>query len=117
MLVLAMVLEEVQRTIQIQADVEVQKLERSSKEAQLKARNACERIDSRFALLIRLFQYKCRDNAWVPEGSFGPHTPPLGDSIGHEFCGDLRGLLVESGESTTLPSLHGLAVAEYLTGD
>jgi hypothetical protein len=117
MVVLAMVLEEVQRTIQIQADAKAQKLERYSKEAEPEARNACERIDSRFALLIRLFQYKYRDNAWVPEGSFGSHTPLLQDPVGHKFCRDLRGLLVESGESTMLPSLHGLAVAEYLTGD
>jgi hypothetical protein len=117
MLVLAMVLEEVQRTIQIQADAKAQKLERSSNEAQLEARNACERIDSRFALLIRLFQYKYRDNAWVPEGSFGPHTPLLRDPAGHEFCRDLRVLLVESGESILLPSLYGLAVAENLIGD
>ena len=99
MLVLAMVLEEVQRTIQIQADAKVQKLDRSFNDAQLEARNACERIDSHFALLIRLFQCKYRDKTWVPEGSFGPHTPLLRDAVEHKFCRDLRDLLVGSGES------------------
>lgn len=116
MLVLAMVLEEVQRTIQIQADAKVQKLERSSNEAQLEARNACERIDSHFALLVRLLQCKYRDKTWVPEGSFGPHTPLLRDAVGHKFCRDLRDLLVGSGESILLPSSYCLA-AEYLIGD
>jgi hypothetical protein len=117
MLVLAMVLEEVQRTIQIQADAKAQKLECSSNEAQLEARNACERIDSHFALLIRLFQCKYRDNMWAPEGSFGPHTPLLRDTAGHGFCKDLRGLLLDSGEFILLPSSHGLAAADFLMVD
>lgn len=114
MLTLAMVLEEVQRTIQIQADAKAQKLECSFDEAQLEARNACERIDSQFTLLICLFQCKYRDKTWVPGGSFGPHTPLLRDTVGHKFCRDLRDLLVGSGESILLHSSYGLAAAEYL---
>jgi hypothetical protein len=117
MLVLAMVLEEVQRTIQIQADAKVQKLECSPNEAQLEARNACERIDSHFALLVRLFQCKYRDKTWVPEGSFGPQTPLLRDPVGHSFCMDLRGLLVKSGESILLLFSCGLAAKAYPRGD
>jgi len=117
MLVLAMVLEEVQRTVQIQADAKVQKLERSFNEAQREARNACERIDSHFALLVRLFQYKYRDKTWVPEGSFGPQTPLLREPIGHSFCRDLRGLLVRSGESILLLFSCGLAATAYRRWD
>lgn len=117
MLVLAMVLEEVQRTIQIQADTKVQKLECSSDEAQLEARNACGRIDSNFALLICLFQCKYRDKTWVSEGSFGPQTPLLRDPVEHSFCRDLRALLVKSGESILLLFSCGLAATAYLRRD
>lgn len=96
MLVLAIVLEKVQRTIQVQVDAQVQKLER---EAQLEARNACERNDSHMELLILLFQCKFRDKTWVSEGIFGPHTPLLRDAVGHKLCGHLRELLAESDRS------------------
>lgn len=95
MLAFAMVLEEAQRTIQIQADAKYRKRERSYDEAQQEASNACERIDARFQLLIGLFQCKYRDKKWVRGGSFGPQTPPLNDPVEHNFCVQLRDLLEE----------------------
>jgi hypothetical protein len=108
MLVFAMVLEEVQCTIQIQADTEVQKLKVSSDEAQLEARNACGRIDSQFSLLTNLCHRKYRDKTWKSEGSFGPQTPLLQDPAAHKFCINLRHLLLESGETVLLLSLFAV---------
>jgi hypothetical protein len=95
MLAFAMVLEEIQRTIQIQADAKWRKRERSYDEVQQEASNACERIDERFQLLIGLFQCKYRDKKWVRGGSFGPQTPRLRDAAEHNFCVELRSLLEE----------------------
>jgi len=95
MLAFAMVLEEAQRTMQIQADAKYRKRECSYDEAQQEASNACERIDARFALLIGLFQCKYRDKKWVRGGSFGPQTPRLRDPVEHNFCLQLRELLEE----------------------
>jgi len=95
MLAFAMVLEETQRTIQIQADAKWRKRERSYDEAQQEASNACERIDERFQLLVGLFQCKYRDKKWVRGGSFGPQTPRLDNLTEHNFCDQLRDLLVE----------------------
>jgi hypothetical protein len=89
------VLEEIQRTIQIQADAKWRKRERSYDEVQQEASNACERIDERFQLLIGLFQCKYRDKKWVRGGSFGPQTPRLRDAAEHNFCVELRSLLEE----------------------
>lgn len=99
MLAFAMVLEEAQRTIQIQADAKWRKRERSYDEAQEEASNACERIDERYQLLIGLFQCKYRDKKWVRGGSFGPQTPPLRDPVEHDFCTQLRELLEERRKS------------------
>jgi hypothetical protein len=95
MLAFAMVLEEAQRTIQIQADAKWRKRENSYDGAQQEASNACERIDERFQLLIGLFQCKYRDKKWVRGGSFGPQTPRLRDAAEHNFCAQLRSLLEE----------------------
>lgn len=95
MLAFAMVLEELQRTMQIQADTKARKREASAAAAQQEAENACERIDARFRLLIDLFQHKYRDRKWTSEGSFGPQTPVLQDPAEREFCRELRSLLVE----------------------
>jgi len=95
MLAFAMVLEEAQRTMQIQADAKHRKRECSYDEAQQEASNACERIDARFALLIGLFQCKYRDKKWIRGGSFGPQTPRLRDPVEHNFCSQLRELLEE----------------------
>lgn len=105
MLAFAMVLEEAQRTMQIQADAKWRKRECSYDEAQQEASNACERIDARFALLIGLFQCKYRDKKWVRGGSFGPQTPRLRDPVEHNFCSQLRELLDERRKSNadTIP--------------
>jgi hypothetical protein len=95
MLAFAMVLEEIQRTIQIQADAKWGKRERFYDEVQQEASNACERIDERFRLLIGLFQCKYRDKKWVRGGSFGPQTPRLRNAAEHNFCVELRSLLEE----------------------
>jgi hypothetical protein len=99
MLAFAMVLEEAQRTMQIQADAKWRKRECSYNEAQQEASNACERIDARFALLIGLFQCKYRDKKWVRGGSFGPQTPRLRVEVEHTFCSQLRELVEEQRES------------------
>jgi len=108
MLALAMVLEEIQHTIQIQADAKAQKLECSLNDAQMEARNACERIDVQYAQLIRLFQHKYRDETWASGGSFGPRTPLLRDAVEDAFCRNVKGLLVRSGESVPLTFPHAL---------
>lgn len=108
MLAFAMVLEEAQRTIQIQADAKYRKRERSYDEAQQEASNACERIDSRFQLLIGLFQCKYRDKKWVRGGSFGPQTPRLRDAAEHNFCVQLRELLEERRKSNSIANLDQL---------
>jgi len=92
MLGFAMVLEEVQRTIQIQADAAAQKGEMSAEGADVQARNACERIDRRFELLVGLFQCKYRDKKWT-QGSFGPQTPRLDEGVQVEFLSGLRALV------------------------
>jgi len=56
MIGLAMLLEERQRTVEIQADAKASKGERSTEDAQQEALNACERMDEKYKLLIGLFQ-------------------------------------------------------------
>lgn len=102
MLAFAMVLEECQRTMQIQADAKARKRESSADAAQQEAYNACERIDARFALLVGLFQHKYRDRKWTRNGSFGPQTPLLNDPAEHEFCDELRNLLIGKRKSAML---------------
>lgn len=99
MLAFAMVLEECQRTMQIQADAKARKRESSADAAQQEAYNACERIDARFNLLVALFQQKYRDKKWTSNGSFGPQTPQLRDEAEKEFCTELRRLLEEKRKS------------------
>jgi hypothetical protein len=107
MLAFAMVLEEAQRTMQIQADAKWRKRECSYDEAQQEASNACERIDARFALLIGLFQCKYRDKKWVRGGSFGPQTPRLRNPVEHTFCEQLRELVEENRElKANATSIH-----------
>ena len=91
-----MVLEEVQRTIQIQADAEATKGEATWEQANIEASNACERIDDRFKLLIGLFQCKYRDKKWSDNGSFGPQTPSFNDGVANEFLRNVRQLLEEN---------------------
>ncbi|OQO07692.1 hypothetical protein B0A48_07389 [Cryoendolithus antarcticus] len=98
MLGLGMVLEEVQRTIQLQADTKAMKGDMPFAEAMQEARWACEKIDERFKLLVGLYQCKYRDKKWVGRGSFGEQTPKLRDPIEGEFLAELR-LLVEEREA------------------
>lgn len=93
MLGFAMVLEEVQRTLLIQADAQIQKRELGREAAETQAENACRRIDERFTLLIGLFQCKYRNKTWGENGSFGPGTPELRDPIADEFLSEVRTLL------------------------
>lgn len=104
MLGFAMVLEEVQRTIQIQADAKIMKNEMPADQATKEAANACERIDQRFTLLVNLFQFKYRDKIWGDNGSFGPGTPTFTDPAAREFLANVRELLLQKCKSC--PSLH-----------
>lgn len=96
MLGLAMVLEEQQRTIQIQADAKAHKGERSAEEAQQEALNACERMDEKYKLLIGLFQCKYRDKKWT-RGSFGQQTPTMSEPAQVEFLTEVHSLLQDNG--------------------
>lgn len=102
MLGFAMVLEDVQRTIQLQAETAIQRGEQTHEYAFQQAGNACERIDARFKLLVGLFQCKYRDRKWGSKGSFGPGTPELREPVQREFCERLRGLVVERCKSSLL---------------
>ncbi|KAK3710302.1 hypothetical protein LTR37_010368 [Vermiconidia calcicola] len=93
MLGFAMMLEEVQRTLLIQADAKAAKGEMTFTQANNEAENACERIDDRFKLLVGLFQCKYRDKKWGQNGSFGPATPQFSDLASRDFLGDARQLL------------------------
>ncbi|KAK4500068.1 hypothetical protein PRZ48_008254 [Zasmidium cellare] len=95
MLGFAMVLEEVQRLIQIQADASVRKEEMMYDDAQRQAYNACERIDERYKLLIGLFQCKYRDRKWGERGSFGNGTPELKEPAQKDFLRSLRSLVLQ----------------------
>jgi hypothetical protein len=92
MLGFAMVLEEVQRTIIIQADAKAFKNEMPWDQANTEASNACGRIDDRWKLLVGLFQCKYRDKKWG-DGSFGPSTPKLDSPAATQFLADVRELL------------------------
>ncbi|GAB7359484.1 hypothetical protein MBLNU230_g6129t2 [Neophaeotheca triangularis] len=95
MLGFGMVLEEVQRTLLIQADAKAEKREKSEVEAVAEARNACERIDERWGLLVGLFQCKYRDKKWTGQGAFGNQTPPLTNPAERKFCQGVRALVEE----------------------
>lgn len=100
MLGFAMVLEEVQRTIHIQADAKAQKGEMTTEQADTEAINACARIDERFKLLIGLFQCKYRDRKWGANGSFGNQTPQLhGEECERDFLAQLYLLMLEKRKS------------------
>ncbi|KXT06336.1 hypothetical protein AC578_9168 [Pseudocercospora eumusae] len=89
----AMVLEEIQRTIQCFADALLVRNEATPEQAELQAFNSCKAIDDRFRLLIGLFQCKYRDKKWGEYGSFGHGTPELKEPIAQEFCSTLRGMV------------------------
>lgn len=94
----AMVLEEVQHTLYIQADASVARGDMTREAADQQASNACGRIDERFKLLVGLFQCKYRDKKWGDRGSFGPGTPEMRDPASRIFLRDLRETISESRE-------------------
>jgi len=100
MVAFGMVLEEQQRTVQIQADAKSVKGERGVEEAGQEARNACERMDEKFRLLVGLFQCKYRDRKWT-RGSFGPQTPVVSEPAQVEFLREVRSLLQDKGMAST----------------
>lgn len=91
----AMVLEELQHTLFIQADSSVSRGEMTAKDAYTVANNACERTDARFRLLVGLFQCKYRDKKWGDNGSFGPGTPEVKDYDSQVFLAELREMIIE----------------------
>lgn len=93
----AMLFEEIQWTLQIEADVKTAKVHMAEMEAETEAFNACERIDNRFQLLIGLFQCKYRDRKWN-EGDFGLGTPTVDDEKSQAFLHDLRSLVEQNSE-------------------
>lgn len=101
MLGFAMVLEEVQRTIHIQAHANAVREPMNAAAAQAQAYNACERIDARYNLLVGLFQLKYRDKKWT-NGSFGPQTPEQKDPAARKFLSELRDTTVHRREFRTV---------------
>lgn len=102
---LAMVLEEVQRTLQIQADAKFRKNEMAQEEAIEEACDACGRIDERFELLVRIFGWKYPLKKFG-DGSFGPGTPEFGGKAENRFLAQLRTLLEENGKH---PKCHSFS--------
>ncbi|KAH9826832.1 fungal zn binuclear cluster domain containing protein [Teratosphaeria destructans] len=98
MLGLAMGLEEVQRTLHLQADTSIEQGVKSVAEATTEAVNACGRIDERFTLLVGLYQCKYRDRKWNDCGSFGPSTPRVGEPCQHNFLVQLHMMVREKAE-------------------
>lgn len=89
----AMVLEEIQRTMQCAADASIVRGEATIEEATAQACRGCKGIDDRFKLLVGLFQCKYRDKKWGDRGSFGNGTPELKEPIAQEFCATLRSMV------------------------
>lgn len=95
MLGFAMVLEEIQRTIQIQADAKYAKFEMTEKDANAEAVRHCQAIDEKFEMMAILFQHKYRDKKWGEDGSFGPGTPNYRTLPETKFLRCLYELLVQ----------------------
>jgi hypothetical protein len=93
----AMVLEEVQRTMQCQAEATICRQAATPQAAYNEAYRHCENIDNRYRLLIGLFQCKYRDRSWGDRGSFGSGTPEFRDPVASTFLHNLR-VLVEQRE-------------------
>lgn len=113
MIALAMVLEEDQRTLHIQADAKVSKGEAGSASADAEACRACATIDGRFQFLMALFQgkYKARN---ATHGSFGENTPELTEPIERQFAQEVYNLLQEKRKSRTKHS--GETIADHPPG-
>ena len=110
MLGFAMVLEEVQRLLHIQAETSAEQGLMSWDDASRQAENAFDRIDGRYKLLIGLFQCKYRDKTWGEHGSFGTHTPRLTEPAQQHFLQKVRYLLVKDRKSMDVSSTsHGIS--------
>jgi hypothetical protein len=107
MLGFAMVLEELQRTIMIQADAKIIKEEMPEMEALFEAENACARIDKQYRLLVGLFQHKYRARKWGENGSFGPCTPQFSDAATNDFLVEVRGLVERGRKFSHNACAHG----------
>lgn len=90
---LAMVSEEIQGVLHLQALGNVAKKQKTMEDAREQADNACGRIDEGFKLLILLFQHKYRSDKWTSRGSFGNQTPVLRDPASVFFLASLRELV------------------------
>lgn len=99
MLGFAMVLEEVQCSLQIQADALTRDKPGDVEEAQNKARRASESIDENFGLMIQLFQRKYRDRGWVTPGPLANQTPQVQYNAEQNFLQQLRTLVEKRSES------------------
>jgi hypothetical protein len=89
MLGFAMVLEEIQHTLYIQAHASMIK----DPAAEQRCIESCKRMDERFALLTHIHQTKYRSREKFTEGgSFGPGTPILQDAASHIFADKVRQL-------------------------
>lgn len=95
MLGLAMVLEEIQITIQIQADAKWIKGEMPQKAANAEALSHCQRIDGKFEKLVFYFQKKYRDRKWGEDGSFGHGTPNYRTVAESRFLANTYGMLLQ----------------------
>jgi len=96
LLALAMTVEELQRTLHVQADAKASKGEMSVPAADVEALNACARMDADFGLVVGLFQCKYRDRKWSGDrGSFGNGTPEVREGASKGFLQRLRALVVE----------------------
>lgn len=111
MLGFAMVLEELQCTLQIQADAKAEKGEMARDAAQAQAKNACESIDERYDFLTQLFRAKYRSSKWTRRGSFGNQTPYLTSDAELLFLTRLW-VLVDSRRTSSILSLSCLYVAD-----
>jgi hypothetical protein len=98
MLGFAMVLEELQHTLFIQADASATRGTASHAQANQQCADACHRIDERFSLLIGIYRCKYRDKTWTGVGSFGPGTPRLEDPASDYFARRVRHLLDQRGK-------------------
>jgi hypothetical protein len=93
MLGFAMVLEEIQHTLYIQAHASASNGNASSTEAEWQCGDLCRRIDERFALLTGVHQAKYRSmKKFKDSGSFGPGTPNLTDDVSRTFVHKVRQL-------------------------
>ena len=103
MLGFAMVLEELQLALYIQAAAKIEDpmtYEHSGDraEAHKEARDACSTIDDRFNLLQGIFQCKYRDKNWPARGTFGYSSPEVREPVSNRFLTELFALVNTRGK-------------------